>query len=159
MKKRFFGIILFLLALGAGLLAASIGSRLYGARAEGRTLDLIAIIDLSISATSPRFQETGRGCGMGYVQGYETDDGERVSEGSIGCFAAPGKKNSFRVAKRKPNRVLTETSERAVVEINEDGKTSFVIYEISEGDCTNFISAPTLELALEFEEFLKNRDK
>jgi hypothetical protein len=158
MKKLFFRIIVFLLALVIGLLAASIGSRLYAARTEDRTLDLIAIIDLSIKATGSRFQETGRGCGMGYVQGYETDDGIKVSEGNIGCSAV-GKENPFREAKRKPNRVITQTGERAVVEINEDGKRSFEIYEISEGDCTHFISAPTLELALEFEEFLKNRDK
>lgn len=159
MTKLFFGILVFLLALGTGLFATLSGSRLYAAWKEDRRFDLITTIDLFRKAAGPRFQVMSRGCGMGYIENYTTNDGINVSEGNIGCSDVPGEKNRFMDAQRKPNRVLWRTTERAVLEINEDGKRYFEIYEISDSACTHYVTAPTLDLALEFEAFLETRTR
>lgn len=153
MKKIVFRLIVFVGALGLGLTAAFVVSK----SRTGYKFDA-GILTVALKPR-PGFTKSFRGCGMGYVQGYTTSDGIEVTEGTIGCVAATGKDNRFWEAKRRPDRLISQTSERAVAEINEDGKRSFEIYKVTNGTCTHFIGAPTLELALEFEEYLKNHDK
>jgi hypothetical protein len=120
------------------------------------------------SYQKPRFTGTYRGCYPGYVQGYETDDGQQLSEG-ITVFAtrketrAEFKKwiaKSVRVVERVPNYKNRpgKPGERVVIinppnDRNAEETVSILWYG---GDqIIAFIDAPSLDLALEFEQFLE----
>jgi hypothetical protein len=94
---------------------------------------------------------------MGYIQSYVTNDGLEVSEGNIGCVRLePDKKEDlFSKSLEAGHRVIERTDGRVLVESAASGKKRILIYSIADGACTHYISAPTLELALEFEKFLK----
>lgn len=115
------------------------------------------------SVLGTKFKPTGRACGMGYVQGYELPDGQRMSEGSM-LFRSPalakkGLKEMLAKASRIVERVpksknrLKELGERIMMEFppDETGKGSVSIVWYDGGDLILFIDAPSLEIALEFE--------
>jgi hypothetical protein len=124
-----------------------------------------------ISNQKPRFTGTIRGCGFGYWQGYETDDRQQLSEGITGIATrkkarAEFKKwiaKSVRVVERVPNykNRLGKLGERVVV-INppddRNAKETVSILWHDGGQFIAFINAPSLDLALEFEQFLEATD-
>jgi hypothetical protein len=112
---------------------------------------------------SRRFTPSLRGCGMGYGQVYEMPDGQAMSEGSA-CS------ENSRIAKREWRKLIakaTKIVERVPRYKNRFGKwgervvaffppdehseeTARILW-YDEGKCYLYISAPTLEIALEFE--------
>jgi hypothetical protein len=103
----------------------------------------------------PEFTPTGRGCGNGYVQGYETSDGQNLSEG-VAIINKRDFRKSIKDAEiieriegavnrngEKGLRILTKN-------LSEKGNTYFEILWFGNGRL-HYISAPTLELALKFE--------
>jgi hypothetical protein len=114
--------------------------------------------------TKHRFSPTARGCGPGYVQFYETDDGQHVTEGAspISKSFKPGYREQIRKAKqiisRTPNyrNSAGEVGERVVL-VNKSSEMraeSVSILWYAGRDFYRFITAPTLDLALEFEKFV-----
>lgn len=128
----------------------------------------VSPIPIVIPKQKPRFTGTFRGCGFGYTQGYETDDGQQLSEGIIGNATrkkarAELKKliaKSVRVVERVPNykHRLGESGERIVLvnppDERNDKETVSILWHDG-GQFVAFINAPSLELALEFEQFLE----
>lgn len=119
------------------------------------TIDSIENVNIEIQ--NKRFNSTSRGCGpRGYSQSYITNDGYRLSEGAWETSKKEFKKqiskakriikiveNSMNKNGEKGLRVLTEN-------ITDDGEKYFSILWYGNG-AMNYISAPSLELALEFE--------
>lgn len=165
MKRACLYLVIFGAAFGLGVFTSGPAPKLLRAYVNARSVDDVLLRTARISIYSltgkQRFTESYRACGYGYVQGYVTDDGIEVREGSIGCIQLPsiGNTGFSDGNSRVPVRGISQTAERAVLEFNEDGRQTFEIEELSDGACTHFVSAPTLELALEFEEFLKNPTK
>jgi len=118
----------------------------------------------------PRFSPTAHGCGNGYVQGYQTDDGQDVDEGVEAGFYPKKARWEFRKwvrdAKQIIERVpkfrdhLGQVGERVVIlnKPDEEGKEWVSILFYGGGDSYRFIDAPTLDLALEFEQYLISTD-
>lgn len=111
----------------------------------------------------PRFMPTGRACGNGYVQGYETAGGQSLAEG-VQVFDSPRESraelaewvaSAVRIVERVPNHKNRwgELGERIVLiyRSNKDEREGAGIYWYGGGDSISFIEAPTLEIALEFE--------
>jgi hypothetical protein len=104
----------------------------------------------------PEFNPIGRGCGNGYVQTYETRDGQHLSEGatSLSKIKFNNSIKNAEIIEKVPNsknrhgelglRVITKN-------VSEKGKTYFEILWFNKG-LLYYISAPTLELVLKFEE-------
>jgi hypothetical protein len=120
------------------------------------------------SYQKPRFTGTYRGCGFGYLQGYETDDRQQLSEGITGNASRKKARVEFkkliakaaRVVERVPNykNRRGELGERVVLinppdDRNAEETVSILWY--GGGQFISFIDAPSLDLALEFEQFLE----
>jgi hypothetical protein len=107
-------------------------------------------------------EETGRGCGNGYAQGYELPNGAKLSEGS-NCFG------SFKEAKKEMQKWLAETdqviervrpvkktkeqkSDRVVASfpVDEFGRKWVTVMWV-QGKCVHWINAPDVEHAKVFE--------
>jgi len=113
-----------------------------------------------------RFTPYGRGCGNGYAQSYTTDDGQFVDEGVAAGYYPKEIRRDLRKwvrdAKQVIERVpkfrnsLEEVGERIIIvnKPNKEGKESVSILFYDGGDSCRFIDAPTLDLALEFEQYL-----
>lgn len=115
----------------------------------------------------PRFVKTFRGCGLGYVQGYETDDGQHLTEGNRGFQTQNEARNEFKKRIAKAVRIIEnapkyqnqngEMGERVIL-INppdeRNAKETVSILWYSDGEFITFINAPSLEMAFEFEQFL-----
>lgn len=107
--------------------------------------DLTNAAIVTIAPKEPRFTETFRGCGLGYIQGFSTNDGLSLTAGTSGC--------------EKPNpkdkRIVSRDNKRMISKIERENKMSYEIYRIEESDCIN---SPSIEVGLELEEYLnKNR--
>ncbi|HLM00068.1 MAG TPA: hypothetical protein VK400_03370, partial [Pyrinomonadaceae bacterium] len=99
---------------------------------------------VTIAPKPPRFSETYRGCGdLGYVQGYFTNDGRELWEGGLAC----------QKPKERDKRIIQKNKERVISKIEKENETYYEIYQIESGKC---ITAPTIELGLELENYLKN---
>lgn len=110
----------------------------------------------------PKFMPTGRGCGNGYSQGYDTSDGQWLSEGVVVYESSKKARKELnkwiveatRIIERVPNykNRWGYLGERIVIANppNKEGKETFSILWY-EGETVFYIDAPTLELALEFE--------
>ncbi|HEV2863912.1 MAG TPA: hypothetical protein VGX48_23150 [Pyrinomonadaceae bacterium] len=121
------------------------------------------IVTLVKAPEPPRFKRSLRGCGMGYFQLYEMPDGQKMSEGAACSETASEAKREWRkllatatkVVERVPlhkNR-LGEWGERVVAFFPPDeysGDTAQILW-YGGGRCYLYISAPTLDIALEFE--------
>ena len=94
-----------------------------------------------IAPPQPKFIETFRACGFGYVQGYETKDGIELTEGHLGCEK-----------KFKGKSFVKKDKVRVISKIKTKENTYFEIHDLNDGLCIN---APSIELGLELEEFLK----
>lgn len=117
--------------------------------------------------TGSRFTPFGRGCGNGYSQSYTTNDGLFVSEGVSAYFGSRRKaKIEFAKLKREASTIIEsvrnyrdhrgDVGERLVIEwISNDSiarGVSIIFYD--GGDSYRFVDAPSLDLALEFEQLL-----
>ncbi len=92
------------------------------------------IINIAPKLETPRFMPTGRGCRFGgYAQGYMTNDGQKLSEGNLGC-EKPSKQDK---------RVIQSDSERIISKIEAEDKVYFEIYQLRNEKC---IVSPTVEL-------------
>lgn len=116
----------------------------------------------------PRFSGTYRGCGFGYIQGYETDDHQELAEGVSGFETREEAAAEFQkritkaiwIVERTPNykNRLGELGERLVIINPPDHRNAEITVSILwyDGEIRiDHIEAPTLELAFEFENFLK----
>jgi hypothetical protein len=118
-----------------------------------------------IPALKPRFSPTSRGCGQGYSQGYETNDGERLSEGVSWNPSRKTTSREFQKLVRDAEQVVERipnysgyhgwVGERVVL-INGPESVSILLYD--GGSAYRFIDAPTLSTALEFEQYLISID-
>jgi hypothetical protein len=98
---------------------------------------------VSIAPKQPRFVETARGCGMGYVQGYESNDGIELTERNLDCHKP----------KRRSRQIIKSDNERIISKIELQDKTYYEIYQLKTGHC---IDSPTIELGLELENYLES---
>lgn len=112
-----------------------------------------------------RFLTTYRACKPGYIQGYETDEGDRLSEGTapaadigfgLGYHQLIREARTPHVFVSKYRDHTGRIGERHILknEPNEQGEESVTILFYDGGDYYRFINAPTMELALEFEQYL-----
>ncbi|MDQ3061732.1 MAG: hypothetical protein M3R14_02565 [Acidobacteriota bacterium] len=97
---------------------------------------------ISIAPKQPRFTESFRGCGMGYVQGYITNDGIELTEGNLSCEKP----------RKRGKQIIKSDSERIISKIEIEDKTYYEIYQLKNKHCIN---SPTIELGLELENYLK----
>lgn len=117
-----------------------------------------------------RFIPTGRGCGLGYFQGYRTNDGQHLSEGVTGyrSYKETGKEfkkilaKAVRIVERFPKykNHLGDIGERVIL-INppdKNGKETISILWYGGKDYIQYVNAPSVDLALEFEQFLESID-
>ena len=109
------------------------------------------------------FTPTMRGCGGGYFQEYAMPDGRTMSEGSVCRLSARVTRHEWRklfasatqIVERVPeykNR-FGESGERVIAHFppHEFGPESVRILWYDGEDCYLYISAPTPDIALEFE--------
>ena len=117
-----------------------------------------------------RFTFLGHACGNGWVQGYELPDGQRISTG-LDVFDSPKETNaklSETLAKSERNITTIEKyknsdgvrGKRIIAEFisEKTGKNVVGIFWFKKGkDSYEYIYAPTLEIALEFERHQKSK--
>jgi hypothetical protein len=128
-------------------------------------LDLPRLDDTS-SFKRHQFRLTYRACGFGYTQGYEDEDGQELREGVASAADNPyygwGYRQRLQDARIRdfvanyPYR--GRVGERYILENkpNDLGEGSVTILFYDGGDTYRFIDAPTLDLALEFEQYLRS---
>jgi hypothetical protein len=98
-----------------------------------------------------RFMPTSRGCGCGYIQTYKTIFGNSVFEGHY-CISD----DEFREKTNLGRKLLERTDGTIVWEFITEEETYVEILKYSDGHV--FVKhASNLELAIEFEEWLKDR--
>jgi hypothetical protein len=166
MRKLFLRIVIGFITFVAGISAVFVTSKL--STPEKETVFIVEPV-YRTEAGIPRFMPAARGCGNGYVQAYATDDGQFVSEGVTGDYPKnirrklrKGVRDSRQVIERVPKfrNHRGEVGERIVLVDKPVGKgkesVSIVFYD--GGDYYRFIKAPTLDLALEFEQYLISID-
>lgn len=98
---------------------------------------------VTIAPKQPKFTESFRGCGFGYVQGFFSNNGIELTEGNLGCNKP----------KKRDKRVVKSDDDRIISKIETGDKTYFEIYQLENGHCIN---SPTIELGIELENYLKN---
>jgi hypothetical protein len=117
----------------------------------------------------PRFAPTGRGCGNGYVQGYVTDDGQRVDEGVEAPFHKSARQeflkyvhDATQVIQRLPkyHDHHGNVGERVIIvnKPDKEGRVWVSILFYDGGDHVRYIDAPNVALVLEFEQYLISED-
>jgi hypothetical protein len=111
----------------------------------------------------PKFMPTSRGCGSGYVQGYELPDGQKMMEGSIGYPSKRQTKKKYNEWLAKATSIIERVpefknrfgkiGERIVTLFPPDaaGKQWATILWYDGGSYFSYIQAPSVDLALEFE--------
>jgi hypothetical protein len=112
----------------------------------------------------PKFMPFARGCGNGYAQSYWTSDGQWLSEG-VQVFETTKKTRAelnrwitkaTRIIERVPNykNRWGDLGERIVIvnPLDKNGKESVSVLWYGGDNSVSYIDAPTLELALEFEQ-------
>lgn len=108
---------------------------------------------------------------MGYIQGYETDDGQGLGEGVSWNPSRKRIKREFYKQVRNAKEIIErvpnyrnhngDLGERIVIVNNANeagGEESITILWYDGGDSYRFIDAPTFKLALEFEKYLVSVD-
>lgn len=112
---------------------------------------------------SLEFTPTGRGCGMGYGQTYDMRDGRTMGEGSVCQLNVRATQRQWRKSLASATKIVErvpeyqnrfgERGERVVAWFPPDefGPESARIMWYDGGTCYLYISAPTLDIALEFE--------
>lgn len=109
---------------------------------------------------------------MGYVQSYDSNHGEKLSEGVLGYESRQAARKAFNDQLHDATRIIERNDvasvvpstksylgavgERVVLETppNDVGHTSFAIIWYGGDDAIRVMEAPTLDLALEFEQYL-----
>jgi hypothetical protein len=124
----------------------------------------------ALLSSEHRFTPLARWSHGGYLQDYRTDDGQHINEGmrsfqtpdeAIAEFHRTFVAGSSEILERIPKfrNSHGELGERMVVRTLGREKVEWVaITWYDGGDSFTFVQAPTLELALEFEEFLNGKD-
>ena len=163
MRKRFLGIVIGFATFVVGISFVFVTSRLSTSENEK-----VFIVEPYYQAEIgvARFQPFGRGCGNGYVQTYETNDGQFVAEGITVEDSAKKVRRVLRKWVRDSRQVIErvpkfrnhrgEVGERIVI-LNkpvDGGKESVSIVFYDGGDSYRLIEAPALDLAHEFEQYL-----
>jgi hypothetical protein len=109
-----------------------------------------------------RFTPTGRACKPGWAQGYESSDGERLSESGNGFSSVAMANRELQKRISKAEKIVERTvkfdskgkkvGERviAIFPPNE-GRTTWVSIIWTDKTAIGSINAPSLQLALEFE--------
>ena len=110
-----------------------------------------------------KFTPSLRACGDGYFQEYVMPDGRTMGEGSVCILNERAMRREWRkllgtatqIVEREPeykNR-FGESGERVIAHFppHEFGPESVRILWYDGGECYQYISAPTLDIALEFE--------
>jgi len=116
----------------------------WGDRQERSTDEELASATVVTIARIPRFMETFRACGPGYVQGYETNDGFELTEGNSGCNDPEARfGNLYRSTKSESVYVFDREN---------DDRRFYKIYDLKTGHC---VRAPSYELAVELQNYLK----
>jgi hypothetical protein len=105
-------------------------------------------------------EPTGRACGDGYSQGYELPNGKKMGEGNA-CYSSFKQassemdgwlKTADRIIERLAPPRRSSRSERIVASFPKDEfGNEWVRIMWVDGPCIHWISAPTIEHALEFE--------
>jgi hypothetical protein len=123
----------------------------------------IAISTITPQSDRTRFKPTARGCGSGYVQGYELPDGQTMMEGTIGYTSKRRTKKEYKEWLAKATSIIERVPESknrfgmigerivALVPTDSTGKAWATILWYDGGTYFSFIQAPSVELALEFE--------
>lgn len=137
MKKYILRFRILLLTLALGLATSSFYQNI-SQKAEDEELKNAII--LTGAPKPPRFTETFRACGLGYVQGYISNDNIKLTEGSMDCHK-PEEKN-----------IVQKDNLRVISRIEKNTEMRYQIYQIENQRC---IDAPNLEIALEFEKWHK----
>ena len=106
--------------------------------------DLKNAVMIVIAPKQPRFIETNRGCGFGFVQGYKTNDGINLFEGNLGC----------KKPKKNDKKIVQKDSKRNISKIETAERTSYQIYQLENSHC---IDATTIEIGLELEKWLASQ--
>jgi hypothetical protein len=118
----------------------------------------------------PRFSPTTRGCGMGYTQGYQTDDGKPLAEGGSWSPTRRVTERKFRKWVRNSKQIIERipnyrdhrgrVGERVILinKPDDSGQDSISILFYDGSDSYHFIDAPSVDLALEFEQYLISID-
>ena len=134
------------LTLTIGLFSTFIIKKIYNSviAADIDESDLKNVVMVSIAPKSPRFIETGRGCGNGYIQGYETNDGMKLFEGTLNC----------KKPKNNDSKIFQKDSKRIISKIETLEKIYYNIYQLENSHCIN---SPTIELGLELEDWLASQ--
>lgn len=114
-----------------------------------------------------RFIPTVRSCGLGYDQSYQTNDEQPLEEGMFGVETSKEASATFNKMIAKASRVIEQgqryrshpdkVGERVIVvnPADENGEETISILWSDGKHYIAYINAPTLELALEFEQFLE----
>jgi hypothetical protein len=117
----------------------------------------------SATLEAPEFEPSLRACGMGYAQMYLLRDGRKMGEGTVCETSARATQKQWRkllatatnVIERVPNykNRFGDSGERVVAwfPANEFGPESAQILWYGGGNCYSYISAPTFDIALQFE--------
>lgn len=167
MRKLYQWIVVGFTAFVIGVSAVSIVPRLSPPQTEG----VLFVSPVYRAETGlARFMPTWRGCGGGYSQGYVTDNDEPLTEGVRWHSSRRVIRREFEKLVRDAQHVvervpkfqdhLGKVGQRIVIVNNptEDGKESVSILFYDGDDSYRFIDAPTLGLALEFEQHLISID-
>lgn len=121
-----------------------------------------AVEPIPITANLPslHFTKTFNSCSIdsGYIQGYITNDGQHLSEGNE-CFFGKNKKTGkeFNKLINESKKTIERNTERVVLEFEGENGKYFKILYYNGGQCFDFIDAPNLELALEFEKWQESQ--
>ena len=124
---------------------------------------IISFVEPTKPKDSHRFTPTFRACGAGYVQGYETNDGQELTEGSAFYETSANAKRAVAKTITTATRIVERNSnfknrfdmigERiALIYKDETGKERASILWYDGGQIYTYINAPSLALALEFEQ-------
>jgi hypothetical protein len=120
------------------------------------------VVLLAAAPAKRRFTPTFRGCKPGWVQGYVTSDGERLSESGNG-FASPALAKRELQKRIQEAEIIIERGPRLDAMGKKVGERLIAVFPATEyrrksvsiiwtyNDILGSINAPTLQLALEFE--------
>jgi hypothetical protein len=172
-------ILIAVLTFGLGVTAFWIARKSYiSAPIEVALPEVVQSVDSNLKETNEvilnkeRFTFLGHACGNGWVQGYELPDGQRISTGLDAFGSSKEAESELSKTLSKAERIITtvekykkpsrEIGKRTIAEFisEKTGKSVVGIFWRKKGeDSYEYIYAPTLEIALEFEKYQESQWK